>query len=171
MRRIHGFAAAVTSMGVAALLLAGCGPGTTSSQQQGAAAPNATGGVTSNTERALDSQPGAGSIRGTVERDKGIVDLNQIALFYVNDQADGAQARDSVLNDLKKNMPKAYQAVQSGDYVLLSGDPGIAPAGASNTIVAYTRDVPTKGGVAAFLDGHVRNVNTQEFQNAAKLGK
>ena len=71
MRRIHGFAAAVTSMGVAALLLAGCGPGTTSSQQQGAAAPNATGGVTSNTERALDSQPGAGSIRGTVEPRQG----------------------------------------------------------------------------------------------------
>ena len=127
--------------------------------------------MTSSTGQALDSQPGAGSVRATVDRDKGLVDLHQIALFYVNDQADGRRCADSVLKDLQKNMPKEYQAVQRGDCVLLSGDPGIAPAGASNTIVAYMRDAPTRGGVAAFLDGHTRNLTAQEFQSAAKLGQ
>ena len=131
------------------LLTAGCGPAPSSSS----AAPKAPGGVTSRTEQALDSQPAVGSVRGIVARDEGLVDLNQIALFYANNQADGAQVHDSVLKDLQKNMPKVYQAVQQGDYVLLSGDPGIAPAGASNTIVAYMRNAPTRGGVAAFLDG------------------
>jgi hypothetical protein len=163
MRFIHGVQGALAAAAIATLLSAGCKDKTES---------NGRGGVTSDTEHHLDSQPGAGGVRGTVERDKGLADLNQIALFYVNDQADGAQVRDSVLNDLKKSMPKVYQAVQNGDYVLLSGDPGIAPAGASNTIVAYTRDAPTKGGVAAFLDGHVRNVPTaQEFQTYAQFGK
>ena len=154
-----------------ALLAAGCGPAPSTSAVASPAAPNAPTGVTSSTGQALDSQPAPGSVRATVDRDKGLVDLNQIALFYANNQADGAQVRDSVLKDLQKNMPKAYQAVQQGDYVLLSGDPGVAPAGASNTIVAYMRDAPTVGGVAAFLDGHTRNLTAQEFQSAAKLGK
>jgi hypothetical protein len=149
------------------LLAAGCGPAESTSS----AAPKAPAGVTSRTEQALDSQPGAGSVRATIERDKGLFDLNQIALFYATDQADGGQVRESVLKDLQKNMHKEYQAVQQGDLVLLSGDPGRAPAGASNTIVAYMRDAPTKGGVAAFLDGHARNITAQEFQAAAKLGQ
>jgi hypothetical protein len=150
-----------------ALLAAGCGPAPTTSS----GAPKAPAGVTSRTEQALDSQPAAGSVRATIERDKGLIDLNQIALFYVNNQADGGQVRESVLKDLQKNMPKAYQAVQQGDLVLLSGDPGRAPTGASNTVVAYMRDAPTKGGVAAFLDGHTRNLTAQEFNAAAKLGQ
>jgi hypothetical protein len=149
---------------------AGCRPAS-SPPTASSAAPKAPAGVTSRTEQALDSQPAVGSVRATIERDKGLVDLNQIALFYANDQADGGQVRESVIKDLQKNMPKAYQAVQQGDYILLSGDPGRAPAGASHTIVAYTREAPTRGGVAAFLDGHTRNLTAQEFQAAAQLGK
>ena len=78
----------LTLTGVAlTLLTAGCGPAPSSSS----AAPKAPGGVTSRTEQALDSQPAVGSVRGIVARDEGLVDLNQIALFYANNQADGAQ--------------------------------------------------------------------------------
>ena len=168
--RIRGLRLALPGAGLfLGLFLAGCSPAPTS--QGPPSAPAASTGVTSAAGQALDTQPGSGSVRAKVERDKGIVDMNQVALFYVNNQADGAQIRESVLSDLRKNMPKVFQAVQSGDYVLLGGDPGTIPAGASNTVVAYTRDAPKAGGVAAFLDGHAGNVTAQEFQAAAKLGQ
>jgi len=151
-----------------ALLATGCGPA--SSSQSGA--PKAPAGVTSSTERSLDSQPAAGSVRATVARDEGLVDLKEIAMFYQLHQGDGVQARELVLKDLQHDHGKLFQAIQAGTYVLLSGDPSNTPAGASNTIVAYMPDAPTRGGVVALADGSARNMPTvQEFQNTAKLGK
>jgi hypothetical protein len=150
------------------LIGAGCHPAPSTSP---GAAPAPTG-VTSRTEQALDSQPAAGSVRGTVARDEGLVDLKEIATYYQLHLADGAQARDLVLKDLQHDHGKLYQAVQAGTYVLLPGDPSNTPAGASNTIVAYMRDAPTRGGVVALADGSARNMPTpQEVQNTAKLGK
>jgi hypothetical protein len=150
------------------LLAAGCGPAPSSLST----APKAPAGVTSRTEHALDSQPAAGSVRATVNRDEGLIDLKEIATYYQLHQADGPQAADLVLKDLQHDHGKLYKAVQEGRYVLLSGDPARAPAGTSNTIVAYMRDAPTRGGVVALLDGSARNMPTaQEFQAAAQLGK
>ncbi len=150
------------------LLASGCHPAPSTQ----AAAPPAPAGVTSRTEQALDSQPAAGSVRGTVARDEGLVDLKEIAMFYQIHLADGAQARELVLKDLQHDHPNLYQAIQEGRYILLSGDPSNTPAGASNTIVAYMPTAPTRGGVVALADGSARNLPTvQEFQAAAKLGK
>ena len=44
-------------------------------------------------------------------------------------------------------------------YVLLSGDPSNAPAGASNTIVAYMPDAPTRGGVVALPTAASANID------------
>jgi len=151
-----------------ALLASGCRPAPSTTQ----GAPSAPAGVTSSTERALDSQPGAGSVRGTVARDEGLVDLKEIAMYYQLHLSDGAQAHELVLKDLHHDHGKLYQAVQEGRYILLSGDPGNTPAGASNTIVAYMPNAPNTGGVVALADGSARNMPTpQEFQAAAKLGK
>jgi hypothetical protein len=93
-------------------------------------------------------------------------------MYYQLHLSDGAQAKDLVLKDLQHDHGKLYQAVQAGTYVLLPGDPSNTPAGASNTIVAYMRDAPTRGGVVALADGSARNMPTpQEFQAAAKLGQ
>ena len=152
----------------ASMAASGCRPAPSTSSST----PAPPVGVTSKTEHALDSQPGAGSIRGTVNRDEGLVDLKEIAMYYQIHQADGPQARDLVLNDVKHDHGKLYQAIQEGRYVLLPGDPARAPTGASATIVAYMRDAPTAGGVVALLDGSARNMPTaQEFQSAAKLGQ
>jgi hypothetical protein len=159
----------LTLTGIAlALLAGGCGPAPSTSP----GATNAPAGVTSRTEQALDSQPGAGSVRATVNRDEGLIDLKEIAMDYQLHQADGPQARELILKDLQHDHAKLYQAVQEGRYVLLSGDPSNAPAGSSATIVAYMRDAPTRGGVVALLDGSARNMPTaQEFQAAGKLGQ
>ena len=156
---------------VLALLASGCRPAPSTPPPAPSVVPPAGTGVTSSTERSLDSQPAAGSIRGTVARDEGLVDLKRIATYYQLHQADGAQARDLVLKDIQKDLPKLYQAIQKGDYILLSGDPAQAPAETSNTVVAYMRDAPTQGGVAALLDGSARNMTAAQFQNAAKLGQ
>ena len=153
----------LTGIGLA-LLAAGCGPAPSTS--------NTPAGVTSRTGAALDSQPAVGSVRATVARDEGLVDLKEIAMFYQIHQADGAQAQALVLKDLQHDHAKLFQAIQAGTYVLLPGDPSNTPAGASNTIVAYMRDAPTRGGVVALADGSARNMPTpQEFQAAGKLGR
>ena len=166
-RRTGALGAAV----LLALVASGCRPAASTPPPAPPVAPPAGTGVTSSTERALDSQPGAGSIRGTVEHDKGLVDLRQIAQYYQLHQADGAQARDLILKDIQKDLPKLYQAIQKGDYVLLPGDPAQAPAGTSNTVVAFMRDAPTQGGVVALLDGSARNMSAADFQAAGKLGQ
>ena len=43
--------------------------------------------------------------------------------------------------------------------------------GTSNTILAYEKDVPTKGGLALFGDGSVRKLTADEFKKAPKAGK
>jgi hypothetical protein len=40
--------------------------------------------------------------------------------------------------------------------------------GTSNTVLAYEKDAPTKGGVVAFADGSVRPLTAEEFAKAAK---
>ena len=165
--KLHWFSLTALSL---PLLAAGCGPAPTSSTSSGA--PKSPAGVTSRTEAALDSQPAAGSVRATVARDEGLVDLKEIATFYQLHLADGPQARDLVLKDVQQGHAKLYQAIQAGTYILLPGDVSRTPAGASNTIVAYMRDAPSRGGVVALADGSARNMPTaQEFQAAAKLGQ
>lgn len=69
----------------------------------------------------------------------------------------------------QRDKPKSYKRFADGEYVVLwGGDLRHAPAGTSMTILAYEKDVPEKGGVVLFLDGHSDNVSAQEFQTFAK---
>jgi len=43
--------------------------------------------------------------------------------------------------------------------------------GTSNTILAYEKDVPSKGGLVLLGDGSVRKVTADEFKKAPKAGK
>jgi hypothetical protein len=73
--------------------------------------------------------------------------------------------------EFRRDMPKTYKRFAEGNYVVFWGaDFKNAPAGATNTLLAYEKAVPEKGGVVVFLDGHIRNVTAQEFQTFAKPG-
>jgi hypothetical protein len=106
-----------------------------------------------------------------VGRQAGLVDLEQFGKYYLTDATLGqSPKRLEDMSDLKRDLPKVYQAIQEGRYVVFWNANTNPPAGASNTILAYVKDAPAKGGLALFLDGRVRNLTAQEFQAAAKAG-
>ncbi len=45
------------------------------------------------------------------------------------------------------------------------------PAGTSNTVLAYAKDVPEKGGWVLMGDGTARQMTPEEFKKAPKAGK
>lgn len=96
-------------------------------------------------------------------------DLGQFAKYYLAEAIGRPPQSLADLPELRRDMPKAYPAFVDGRYVVVWGvDPNRAPAGASQTVLAYEKAAPEKGGVVAFLDGSVRNVTAQEFQTFAK---
>jgi len=131
--------------------------------------------VTSSAGQALDSQPGVGGVLPAVGRTVGLHELQEIAQFYQAHREDGMQAHDLVVEDIRKGDSKLYQALQEKPpaVVILAGDPGRPSGDSSATIIAYSpADAPTKGGLAAFLDGHADRVPAfQNSPNYAQLGK
>ena len=155
----------------AATLAAGCRPAPSTPPAAPAAAPRGPAGVTSSTERGLDSQPGVTSALPAVGRTVGEAELREIASFYIQDQEAGPQAYGQVIADLQKRDPKLYQAWQQKAVVILTGDPSRPSINTTTTIVAYTPiDAPTKGGLAAFLDGHADRV-PPGFTGFTQLGQ
>jgi hypothetical protein len=76
------------------------------------------------------------------------------------------------MTDLKRQASKLYEAVEAGQIVVFWGaDPARAPGGASNTVLAYDKDVPEKGGVVVMLSGTPGNMTAEEFKKAPKAGK
>jgi hypothetical protein len=47
----------------------------------------------------------------------------------------------------------------------------IVKQGPAKTILAYEKDLPTKGGYAAFADGTVKKLTAEEFKTTALAGK
>jgi hypothetical protein len=99
-------------------------------------------------------------------------DLRQFAQFYMTEASAGKPPRSLAdMPDLRRDMSKAYAAFEKGLYVVNWGaDPSRASAGTSQTVLAYEKATPEKGGVVVFLDGSVRNVTAQEFHTFAKPG-
>ncbi len=94
-------------------------------------------------------------------------DLRYLALYLQKHGKDGRlPAKLDELADLKREMPQVYQAIRDGAYVVSWGVPYSA-----ETIVAYERDAPSKGGVVLTGDGSVRVLSADAFQTAAKGGK
>jgi hypothetical protein len=70
---------------------------------------------------------------------------------------------------LKQAAPILHQAIADGRIIVYwKANLTNAPAGSSNTILAYDADVPTKGGAVVMLDGSARRMTADEFKDAAK---
>jgi hypothetical protein len=76
--------------------------------------------------------------------------------------------------DRNKNMfPRGYEAVKSGNVVVLWGAPtqGEGDVGKANEmVVAYEKDVATQGGYVLLSAGSVRKMTAAEFSAAPKAG-
>jgi hypothetical protein len=74
------------------------------------------------------------------------------------------------LNRQQKMFPRGYDAVKSGDVVVLWGAPmkGEGDAGKDEVVVAYEKAVPTEGGHVLLSAGTVKKMSASEFQAAPK---
>jgi hypothetical protein len=91
--------------------------------------------------------------------------LAQLYSTYAAEQGKGPSRLEDL--DLQKDDPKLLQHVKDGEYVVVWG---VNPQAGGQAIVAYQKDVPTKGGMVARLGGSVDRVTAQEFQAQAKAG-
>jgi hypothetical protein len=156
------------------VLLAALLPGCKKKSKPGAAAPGAPpaapqgpppGGL-----QPAGVNPGVMSTLPSVGRTNPGNDLKQLGLYYLNFATTGrSPSRLEDLADLKRDLPRVYQAIQDGVYVVYWNAP--TTAASSQTVLAYVHDVPTRGGVVLLLDGSVTNMTPQEFQAAPRAGR
>lgn len=96
-------------------------------------------------------------------------DLKQVALaFHNHHDATGKppQKAEDLVPYLDKN-EKLINALKTGDYVFLYGVGLLQMTqGTSNTVLAYEKDTPTKGGFVAYGDGSVKKLTADDFKKA-----
>ena len=157
---------------VSVVLLAALLPGCKKKAKPAAApsAPAAPQGLPPGGLQPAGANPGVMSTLPSVGRTNPGNDLKQIGLYYLNFATTGrSPSRLENLADLKRDLPRVYQAIQDGVYVVYWNAP--TTGAASQTVLAYVHDVPTRGGVVLLLDSSVVNMTPQEFQAAPKAGR
>jgi hypothetical protein len=110
-----------------------------------------------------DIRAGVGKMLPSVQRDTAGMDLRNIAQLYATSLLTGTSPKK--IEDFRDLDPRTVQAVKNGEYVVLWNANPNAP---TNAIVAYEKEVPTRGGMVASLSGTVTRMTTAEFQAAPK---
>ncbi len=115
---------------------------------------------------------GCGGVRQAAQKAKRDNQLKAVALAYhnCNDATGKGPANAAQLGKYLADFPEALQAVQNGDIVVYWGAkvPTDFPAGASNTVLAYEKAVPSNGGLVAMGDASTRSMTAAEFAAAPK---
>jgi hypothetical protein len=170
------FIRVIVAIGVTALLTAGCKQKTDSNEQSSAPPNNGMRqGVVTSTDQNLSGNAAAGSVRGTIDRDKALFDLNQIATAY-NDIWSANPNGPSRLEDLYAHLggPQSpiSQGLANGKYKIYLNVNVFSLQDKSNTVLAYYSGVPTSGGPVLMADGNVtKNMSPDDFKNAPKAGQ
>ena len=117
---------------------------------------------------------GGGGGLGQGERDRN--DLKNLGLAYHNMDASSPKppARPEDLAPHVGNDQRLLGRLRSGEIVFFYNVRLVqmtAGAGATNTILAYVKDVPTNGGWVLFGDGAQRKITAEEFAKAPKAGQ
>lgn len=70
----------------------------------------------------------------------------------------------------RKLAPHGYEAVKSGNVVVLWGAPlkGEEDVGKDEAVIAYEKNVPTEGGYVLLSAGTIKKMTAAEFQSALK---
>lgn len=101
-------------------------------------------------------------------------DLKQIGLAYHNhiDATGKAPAKAEDLGPYFCNSKKLLDLLKDEEIVFFY-KVGIAQmtAGTSNTVLAYVKDVPDKGGLVLMGDGSVKKMSADDFKKATLAGK
>jgi hypothetical protein len=101
-------------------------------------------------------------------------DLKQIGLAYHNLVAvDGkAPAKAEDLAPYFDNNKRLLDLLKNEDIVFFYNvTPTQMTAGTSNTVLAYVKDAPDKGGLVLMGDASVKKMSAEEFKKATLAGK
>jgi hypothetical protein len=94
-------------------------------------------------------------------------DLEQIheaiSMYVKSNQRPPKQVAD--LKKFERMLPAGSRLVEKGDYVVVWG---VATGGSPETVLAYEKDAPKKGGMVLMADGSVKIMTTDELQAALK---
>lgn len=98
-----------------------------------------------------------------------LTDLKQIGLAYLTEADANPNRRGpaslEAWTSLRREYPKGYEIIKDGDLVIIwNANLNSLPAGASNTVLGYAKDVPTQGGAVLFADGTAHKVQPDEFK-------
>ncbi len=111
-------------------------------------------------------------VREAAQRQKAENDLKQIGLMYHNyaDKHLKGPAKVEDLREFSADYAQAYEALKAGQYTLVLNGTTIPLMlqGASNTVLAYESDTPTKGGAVVMGDASVKRMTAEEFKKAPK---
>ena len=79
----------------------------------------------------------------------------------------------SDLDRVKDMYPRGYEAVKSGEVVVLWGMAvkGEGEMGKGGEVIAYEKDAPNNGGYVLLSGGEVKKMTASEFQSAPKAAK
>ena len=132
-----------------------------------AAPPAPAGGNTKSPEGGGAS----GGTRTKLDEAKITNDFRQLGLAYHSclDANKRPPAKVEDLAPFYENNAALTAKIKDGSYILFwNVDVTKLANGASNTILGYEKDAPTKGGVVAFADGRAAVVTAEEFAKAAR---
>ncbi len=179
MRFIHTVRTAIAAAGVAALFLAGCGPGTTSAPSSPPPAPPTVIPPPAPPPTGTPpTGPSAGAILNPADRIKVENDLKQIGLAYHNYWDTYAGKGPAKIEDLYPFLEGAQttpsQGLASGKYkVYLNATIAQMTNGTSNTVLGYYKDVPAATTPLPVLmaDVSIKTMTADDFKKAAKAGQ
>jgi hypothetical protein len=112
---------------------------------------------------------GTAHAQGAADKAKRTNDLKQIGIAYhaFNDANGKAPAKANDLLPFMENDKRLLGLLENKDIVFMFGV-GIRDMtdGTSNTVLAYDKDVPTKGGLVLMGDASVKTLTADDFKKA-----
>jgi hypothetical protein len=107
---------------------------------------------------------GIGNILPSVQRVAAGADLRTLAHLYNIDAQAGTPPKK--VEDLKELDAKTVKAIKEGEVVVLWNASANTTPGTA--VIAYEKDVPTRGGMVATFSGSVIRMTPEEFKAAPK---
>jgi len=92
-------------------------------------------------------------------------------LIRATTQSNGkGPAKVADFDKLQSMYPSGYQAVKSGDVVVIwgAGMKGEGAKGSGGDVIAYEKDAPNSGGFVLLTSGEVKKMSADEFKSAPK---
>jgi hypothetical protein len=116
-------------------------------------------------------KPNSGGLNDRLTVQRRINDFKQIVLAYHShlDAHKRPPAKAEDLGPFIENDARILGALKSGEYVVIwKSTFQNMPQGTSNTILAYEKQTPEKGGIVGMADGVVKTMTAAEFKKATK---